>query len=68
MSVDGYDQSSYNNNESRSSGGVPTIERPLAMGLRKPPSRLLTEDEIKQLKDDIRAIGADELRVLYGQN
>ncbi|MCL1872922.1 MAG: hypothetical protein FWF85_02260 [Clostridiales bacterium] len=39
---------------------MPTIEKTLAMGLRKPPSHLLTDDEIRQLKDDIRSIGADE--------
>ena len=41
------------------------MEKPLAMGLRKPPSRLLSEDEIRQLKDDILAIGADETVFVY---
>ena len=30
------------------------------MGLRKPPSHYLSEDEVQQLKDDIHSIGADE--------
>ena len=30
------------------------------MGLRKPPSRVLNEDEIRLLMEDIRAIDADE--------
>ena len=36
------------------------MEKPLAMGLRKPPGHILSDDEIQQLKDDIRSMGADE--------
>ena len=36
------------------------MEKPLAMGLRKPPSHILSDDEIQRLKDDIHAINADE--------
>ena len=36
------------------------MEKPLAMGLRKPPNHFLSDDEIQQLTNDIRAIKADE--------
>jgi len=36
------------------------MEKPLAMGLRKPPSHILSEDKVQKLKDDIRSISADE--------
>ena len=34
--------------------------RSMANGLRKPPMHILSDDEIKSLKEDIKAIGADE--------
>jgi len=35
------------------------MEKSLAMGLRKPPSRILSEAEVRQLMLDIRSIGAN---------
>ena len=39
--------------------------RSMANGLRKPPMYILSDDEIESLKEDIKAIGADESVFLF---
>jgi len=41
------------------------MDKSLAMGLRKPPSRILSEAEVRQLILDIRAIEADESDFIF---
>ena len=41
------------------------MDKSLAMGLRKPPNRILSETEIRQLIFDIRSIDANESDFIF---